>query len=79
MFVNIQGQSTQLAVDDVASSDELEMCLNNLFDSTVDDDKDINKPGDNFLKFKECRSYLFATRDALYAKLESRKELYKLI
>ena len=78
VFVNIQGQSTQLATDEQATSEELEICLNNLYDSTIDTGN-INKAGDSFVKFKGCRSYLFATPDALYAKLESNKKLYRLI
>lgn len=77
VFVNIDGNSTKIAEDKIATANELEICLNSLYDSTLDD-KDINIEGDNFLKFKGSRSYLWATETDLYAKLASNNNLYKL-
>lgn len=79
-FVNIEGESTRIAVDYEATNGELELCLNDLHAKTLDPTgKQTNKDFDNFFKFKGTRSYMWATRDALFVKLESNKQLYQIV
>ena len=79
-FINIEGESTKIAVDYEATNGELELCLNDLHAKTLDTTgKQTNKDFDNFFKFKGTRTYMWATRDALFVKLESNKQLYKII
>jgi len=67
-------------VDYEATNGEIEICLNDLNATTLDNTgKQTNKSGDNFFKFKGTRSYMWATADSLFVKLESNKQLYKII
>ena len=77
-FTNIQGQTTKLADNDEADTKTLQLCLNDMF-NTTDDSEGINKHGDNFIKFKGCRSVLFATAYGLFAKLENSEKLYCVV
>ena len=77
-FTNIQGQTTKLADTDEADLKTLQLCLNDMF-STTDDSENINKHGENFIKFKGCRSVLFATAYGLFAKLENSEKLYCVV
>lgn len=79
VFMNIEGESTILANDDEATEGEIQMCLNDLHEKTLDLAGDINKNYENTLKFKGSRTYLWATEDHLYAKLASNKKLYRLV
>jgi len=79
-FINIEGESTRIAVDYEATSGELELCLNDLHAKSLDTTgKKTNKDFDNFFKFKGTRTYMWATRDCLFVKLESNKQLYKIV
>ena len=79
-FINIEGESTKIAVDYEATNGELELCLNDLHAKYLDTTgKQTNKDFDNFFKFKGTRTYMWATRDSLFVKLESNKKLYKII
>ena len=78
VFINIEGQANTLAVDEVATQNEVQMCLNDLNEKTLDVG-DINASNQNFLKFKGTRSYIWTDGNGLYAKLQSNKQLYKLI
>ena len=78
VFVNIEGTSTTIAEDEVATQNQLELCLNDLNEKTLDV-ADINSNGENFLKFKGTRSYLWSDGKHLFAKLQSNKELYKIV
>ena len=79
-FINIEGESTRIAVDYEATNGELELCLNDLHAKTLDTTgKQTNKDFDNFFKFKGTRTYMWATRDALFVKLESNKQLYRIV
>ena len=78
VFVNIEGTSTTFAEDEVATQNQLELCLNDLNEKTLDV-ADINSNGENFLKFKGTRSYLWSDGKHLFAKLQSNKELYKIV
>ncbi len=77
-FTNIEGQTTKLADNDEADIKTLQLCLNDMF-STTDDSENINKHGQNFIKFKGCRSVLFATAYGLFAKLENSEKLYCIV
>lgn len=77
VFINIEGENTTILEDYEATKGEMELCLNDLNEKTLDVGE-INSPGQNFIKFKESRSYLWATRDNLFARLESNGHLYKI-
>jgi len=77
-FTNIEGYTTKLADNDEADTKTLQLCLNDMFSST-DDVENINKHGQNFIKFKGCRSVLFATAYGLFAKLENSEKLYCVV
>lgn len=73
-FINVEGESTKIAVDYEATNGELEICLNDLNAKTVDSTgKQTNKDFDNFFKFKGTRTYMWATAEHLYVKLFSNK------
>lgn len=79
-FVNVEGESTKIAVDYEATNGELELCLNDLNEKTVDHSgKTSNNDFDNFFKFKGTRSYMWSTAEHLYVKLASNKQLYKIV
>lgn len=79
-FINIEGESTRIAVDYEATNGELELCLNDLHAKSLDTTgKQTNKDFDNFFKFKGTRTYMWATRDALFVKLQSNKQLYRIV
>ena len=94
VFINVEGESTQLICDYAATYGEVEICLNSLYDKTIDDTKPrslddvrlskdddgpFNRNGQSFYKFKETKTYLWSDGWHLYAKLESNKQLYKVI
>ena len=79
VFVNIEGQSTVLAKDSYVPEGELQICLNDLHTTTLDDFKELNHANENFIKFKDSRSLIWATEDHLYAKVASNKTLFKLV
>ncbi len=76
VFTNIQGQTFKLADNDEADTKTLQLCLDDLFSSTDESTKNINKHNDNFIKFKGSKSFLFATTTGLYARLENSEKLY---
>jgi len=78
VFVNIDGQSSVVTRDDEYTDAKLEINVNSLYDLTFDTDKQMNSNGQNFLKFKGTRSYIWADRQHLYAKLQSNKKLYQI-
>ena len=78
MFVNIEGESMTLAQDEEATKNEIQICLNDLNEKTLDVSI-TNKNSENFIKFKESRSYMWATKNHLFVKLESNDKLYKLV
>lgn len=79
MFVNVEGESTAIAYDGEAAKIEIEMCLNSLYDKSLDDGKPINSNDQNFYKFKCTRTYLWSNGKHLFAKLASSKTLTKVI
>lgn len=79
VFVNVDGESCALATDEVANAGGLEINLDDLYRSTVDPDRPQNRNGDNFVKFKNTRTLLFATEDKLFAKLADSGKTYQLI
>lgn len=79
VFVNVEGESTAIALNGHATKDELEICLNSLYDKTLDSGKPINEAEQNFFKFKGTRSYLWSDGNHLFAKLASSKDLYFIV
>ena len=92
VFVNVEGESHAIAIDLLATEGQLELCLNSLFDKTLDthaikgDDSrldaldigPINVNNQNFFKFKGTKTYLWSDGKHLYAKLASNKQLYQI-
>lgn len=76
VFVDFDGQSHILVQDVEATQNELQLCLNSLFDKTIDHEN-ISKSG-NFYIFKESKTMLWATEDNLFCKLASNGKLYRL-
>ena len=79
VFVNINGESNALAVNYYATKDELEICLNNLYDKTLDTGKPANGQEGNFFTFKGTRSYLWSDGIHLFAKLASSEWLFCIV
>lgn len=79
VFVNIEGESTCIAIDQHAVQHDIELCLNALHDVTIDTSDSINKPSDNFYKFKGTKTYLWSTKEHLFVKLASNGELYCIV
>lgn len=77
VFVNIEERSFKIVQDETATADELQICLNSLFDKTLDVGN-INKENDNFFKFKGTKTLLFATETNLFCRLASGK-MYKIV
>lgn len=78
VFVNIEGTSYKIIEDEQATKEQLEMCLNSMFDKTLDTGAVSNKDGNNFYVFKESKTLLWATSDALFCKLASNNVLYRI-
>ena len=76
VFINVEGESTAIVVDVLATQGQLEICLNSLFDKTLDTCQPINKNDQNFYKFKGTKTYMWSDGMHLYAKLASSKALY---
>lgn len=79
VFVNIEGESTAIATNGHATQGEIEICLNSLYDKTLDSGKPINGEDQSFFKFKGTRSYLWSDGKHLFAKLASSKDLYFIV
>ena len=79
VFVNVEGESTAIAMNGRATKGELEICLNSLYDKTLDVGKPMNGQEQNFFKFKGTRSYLWSDGKHLFAKLASSKDLHFIV
>ena len=79
VFVNVEGESTAIATNGYATKNELEICLNSLYDKTLDVGKPLNDEMQSFFKFKGTRSYLWSDGHHLFAKLASSKDLYFIV
>jgi len=70
VFVNIEGQATELAKTDGLPPDRLQINLNSLYDATVDADN--NRPVNckicNFFKFRGTRTVVWSTSGGLFVK-----------
>lgn len=77
VFVDFDGQSHKIVEDVEATQGELQICLNSLFDRSIDDNV-INANGNCFYVFKESKTMLWATEEHLYCKLASNGRLYRL-
>lgn len=78
VFINVEGESTAIVVNVEATQGQLEICLNSLFDKSLDDGRPLNANDQNFYKFKGTRTYLWSDGNHLYAKLESNHMLYQI-
>ena len=78
VFINVEGESTAIVCDIEATQGQLELCLNSLFDKSLDDGKPLNKNAQNFYKFKGTKTYMWSDGDHLYIKLASNKQLYQV-
>lgn len=77
IFTNIEGTSFQLAFnEDVQNAQSIN--LDSLYDVTIET-SNLNNENESFIKFNGCKTFLFATNDSLYAKLESNSMTYKLV
>jgi len=72
--MNIEGNCFKLAFNESACCDELN--LDSLVDMTISNEKDSTG---SFVKFKNCRSCLFADDKHLYARLETGNLTYQLV
>lgn len=79
VFININGEMTQLICDVCATNDNIDICLNSLTEKSLNDGKPLNANDQNFYKFAGTRTYMWATPRNLFAKLESNKQLYQII
>jgi len=77
VFINILGDTYILESDNTVNNGNMTHQLDSLFDKTFDDEK-INSLNDNFYKFKNTRTYMFATCHHLYCRLASNKKTYQL-
>lgn len=79
VFVNVAGESFALVIDQNATQHQLELCLNALYEKSLDVGRPLNENDQNFYKFKGTRTYLWSDGEHLYAKLQSSNGLYKII
>lgn len=79
VFINVMGESFALVVDQESTQGELEMCINALYEKSLDVGKPLNENDQNFYKFKGTRTYMWSDGDHLYAKLQSNGHLYKVV
>ena len=69
-FINIEGTPITLAFnEDAISNITDEINLKDVHAASIEDDI-INTEKCSFVKFNNCRTYMFATTEHLYAKLE---------
>lgn len=78
-FTNIEGTTFKIVEDEEATKGQLEVCLNSLFDKTLDPNSTKTTDGNNFYVFKESKTLLWATSDSLFCRLASNGRLYKLV
>ena len=57
----------------------IEISLEDIYNKTVEATVPTNTSGDNFIKFRNTRTILFATEDSLYAKLASNGKAYRIV
>lgn len=79
VFININGEVTQLICDIEYTNDNINICLNTLTDKTFNDGKQLNQNGQSFYKFPGTRTYMWSDGHHLFAKLESNKKLYQIV
>ena len=73
-FTNIEGTTSIIAYDE-SYEPTSEINLDSTYSFTIDKN-DINEENNSFIKFKGCRTYLFASTDRLYVTFESNKKTY---
>lgn len=76
-FINIEGTSFQLtSTDECANAEELN--LDSIYDTTIDAASNRKQNG-SFIQFNGCKTYLFATQDHLYVKLDNAQKAHMLV
>ena len=78
VFINILGEPYKIVEDDEVTDGKLIINIESLLDKTADDNK-INSKTGSFYKFRNTRTYLFATRMHLFCKLAGNKKTYQLV
>lgn len=78
VFINVEGESTAIACDIEATQGQLEICLDSLFDKSLEDGRPLNENDQNFYKFPGTKTYMWSDGDHLYVKLASNKQLYQV-
>lgn len=79
VFVNVCGDACILAFDDTQVPRGIEISLEDIYNKTVEASIPANTANDNFIKFRNTRTILFATEDSLYAKLASNGKAYRIV
>lgn len=79
VFIDFDGNSYKIVEDTEATQNELQICLDSLFNKTIDLEQHIAKTNSCFYIFKSSKTLLWATEDNLYCKLASNGKLYKLV
>lgn len=79
MFVNIEGTPYKIIEDEASTDGKIEICLNSMYEKTIDPAAHRNHNGQNFYIFKESRTVLWATPRHLYCKLASQNVHQKII
>ena len=79
VFVNIGGDACVLAFDDTQVPRGIEISLEDIYNKTAETLAFANTVNDNFIKFRNTRTILFATEDSLYAKLASNGKAYRIV
>ena len=79
VFVNIGGDACVLAFDDTQVPRGIEISLEDISTPTAETLAFANTVNDNFIKFRNTRTILFATEDSLYAKLASNGKAYRIV
>ena len=78
MYVNMLGEYYRIVHDDLVEENSIPYQLDNMYEKTYEVGK-MNKNGDNFYKFSNTKTYLFADSENLFCKLDSNKKIYKLV
>ena len=78
VYTNILGDSYKIVENEEVTDKKVIINIESLLDKTTDDNK-INSKTGSFYKFRNTRTYLFATRMHLFCKLAGNKKTYQLV
>ena len=76
-FKNFDNRTYKIAESNPISQEEREICMISLINSTYSTG-DINNPGDNFYKFKNCKTILISINDCLYCRFGLNGKIVKI-